>query len=321
MDSYSSLYSTLDDLAGNIAFLSGGAIYGNRVNTINLNGSIIQNNSALNGGGLAVSWNAYIYVNECLFSHNRGGYEGGAINLIDTVIDIQNSKFLSNKALSGGGIFLSHSNSTITNSNFSINAAESGGALYLFGSSAVNITDAYFTSNFAFLGGAMFGDNSNIFLKSSYFSKNSASGAYADVSSRIAELEIDYVLSSIYGLGGAFYVYLTRVVYTGCHFTENVADIGGVFYLEYANVESPYSKKGMLSSFIRNSATFEGGGFAVVNPSLVDLFMNVFQSNQAATLGRAIYAINFGTITLRNCSVEKEDKTSVIICNTKHLLL
>lgn len=121
----------------------GGALWGVDV-TLTADRTEWIGNSALSGGAIYLSGHSGIQLTENLLSFNQAEY-GGALQLYDTTLDIQDSTLVTNYALEGGAIHLDQGAVSLTNTSLINNIAQQGGAVWNLGGnlSFVNVTMAY----------------------------------------------------------------------------------------------------------------------------------------------------------------------------------
>ncbi|MFD1711618.1 IPTL-CTERM sorting domain-containing protein [Ottowia flava] len=162
----------------------GGAVYVSQGATLSLADSVVRNNTAGFGGGLAAS-NGTLAVTDTTFENNSASFyggaafvwgvasngsfvantfsgnaadsSGGAINANnDSVLTAVNNTFEDNRAeLPGGAVFVVGA-ASIRNNTFSANRASGGAAI--FAVSLAGIDNNVFTDNVStFLGGALWG--------------------------------------------------------------------------------------------------------------------------------------------------------------------
>ena len=168
---YSEAYPNLIDTCNftdNNANETAGALYlASDNNTVK--NSIFTNNTASDGGAIYSDANDELYVLNSKFNYNSVQGFGGAI-MADDYVNIANSTFNSNNAITGGAVY-SESTTDISNSTFSNNKAINGGAITVNDGEIVNST---FTKNFANdTGGAIY-VSGNLNLDKIYFNNNTA---------------------------------------------------------------------------------------------------------------------------------------------------
>ena len=96
----------------------------------------INGNSATTGGGLFVSTQGIVGIDNCIFSENFSVYNGGGAYITSTnVVLIEDNRFENNTGDRGGGLFVSNSGfdaSLVVNRNrFNRNTATYGGGAYI----------------------------------------------------------------------------------------------------------------------------------------------------------------------------------------------
>lgn len=135
----------------NAASDKGGAVVNqtNANSIVNITNSTLQNNSAANsnGGALSVSGGEMTLASSTLTSNKA--VNGGAVYADGGTVDIDDVIFSANSATSGGAIYndANSENLTLDNVIFNNNTATNGSAIYNLGSATV--TDAVFSDNSA----------------------------------------------------------------------------------------------------------------------------------------------------------------------------
>ncbi|MGC9503776.1 DUF4347 domain-containing protein [Baaleninema sp.] len=163
---------------------SGGAIF-NR-GSAEISNSLLEDNQALNGGGIA-DFGATLRLSNSQISDNFAGFFGGGISSeTGSNIEIFSSSIVGNETQeSGGGIYIQSGllqlvNSTVSN-NRVLGVESSGGGLYTFGST-VEIANSTIVENEAFsLGGGILFDES-LSMANSILANNRTSDADEDIS-------------------------------------------------------------------------------------------------------------------------------------------
>ena len=179
----------------NITFINGfatpepeGLIHVCEDSILYVDGCEFSNNSAIDGGAIAVSTGASAYINNSYFHDNHAYLNriGGAIYVDRGYLYVANSLFENNIAGEGGAIFLGFpSEADIVNSTFIRNNATgtdyvggAGGAIFTR-SSNLNVYNSTFIENFAPDGGAIYIDYGDAEIYQSYFENNRAKGSEA----------------------------------------------------------------------------------------------------------------------------------------------
>ncbi|MCP5098136.1 MAG: hypothetical protein GY943_21520 [Chloroflexi bacterium] len=161
---------------------NGGAIYLERLGTLDISGSTLSNSQAANGGAIAMNgWGANdlggtLILNSSVFSNNTataaaipgGGNGGGALYVTGgSTATVVGTMFTGNQSVNGGAIHVLLANLTVTNGTFTNNVANNaaggggGGAIYIDGTKAmsgdIHVELSHFSGNHTNqLGGAIF---------------------------------------------------------------------------------------------------------------------------------------------------------------------
>ncbi|KAL4152596.1 hypothetical protein PRNP1_009524 [Phytophthora ramorum] len=169
----------------------GGAIFlypGAGVNCTVSNSNFTRNINVGLGSTMFVGRRNTAHLKGCLISGNGGsGTEGGALNVIDAVVDIEDSVFEFNTATKGAAIQISRSTSlamkrTIIRNN---SASVQGGALHSSIRAVATLTDSTIEANDAKEGGALYAMGSAVItLVNSNFNDNNASSFGGAISMR-----------------------------------------------------------------------------------------------------------------------------------------
>ncbi len=325
-----------------------GKVFGNedgaglrsQVATTTLINVAFVNNSTASEGGAIYNVTGNLIISGCTFANNSAGVQGGAIDS-DTststipVVDISNSAFTGNMAMSSGGgaisgsydlsvsdsIFSNNSapfagavvgGNSFTNVSFSDNRALTGPAGALYG--ARSVINSNFINNVANLsGGAIYydcltsGAGQTLTISGSNFSNNSAQDGGAIYDARCKLSINDSTISSnvASGKGGGLYHNNTfsDATISGSAITSNssTSDGGGIF-----------NAGGILninqSLLAGNSATSIGGegGGGIYNEIATTNFTNsTVTGNTTNAKGGGIF--NRGTINLLNATISSNN--------------
>ncbi|MCE9616096.1 MAG: DUF1565 domain-containing protein [Lentisphaerae bacterium] len=243
-----------------------------------LDGVVVTNGAAINGGGMYNNSVAPT-VRNCVFVNNVAGTVGGAIYNNGDAADIvlSNCVFRNNTATYGGAIGNNDADPLLQSCQFAVNTASTyGGAVYNSQVAAqVMAFDSSFTSNRAAAGGALFNGSWTV-LSNCVFRGNTATDT---------------------GGGGAAYLSGGTHTLRACDFIQNTAINGGAL----TTVDAVAGQWEGLR-FIGNVASTGVGGaiYGVGNPVPVYAVRNaVFAGNQSATYGGAVYGRTSGTF--ENC--------------------
>ncbi|VAW32475.1 hypothetical protein MNBD_CHLOROFLEXI01-3291 [hydrothermal vent metagenome] len=305
---------------------NGGAIYVERLSTLTLSNSAINNSTAANGGAIALNgWGSgdaggTLTVTDSSFSGNistaaaipGGGNGGGALYITGgSTATISSSTFSNNQSVNGGGIHILGANLTVTDSIFNGNVADNsaggggGGAIYVDGtknfSGTIDIASSSFTGNHSNqLGGAIFSfpeGNGSTLIDQSLFDGNYALGS---------------------GQGGAIYhqsatsngalsVSNSTFANNYAHANDGTASSGGALWL----LDAPVTITS--STFVANDATTplplaaddwrRGFGGAIRTSAATTIINSTIVDNTAGFVGGAIA----GSATVRNTIIANND--------------
>jgi predicted outer membrane repeat protein len=188
---------TLDDVQfqNNVAGI-GGAIYLGFKSTLNVANSKFDNNQALapgsiterSGGAIVTKAGSSVVIKTTDFTNNKGGV-GGALNILLSSLDVQDSLFKNNSTNGGvgGAIYTDGASELINdnvggkiiikNSRFEGNSGSDGGAIYpfMYNLDSASIENVSFINNTSSgSGGAIRAGNSNLEVLNSTFVGNKA---------------------------------------------------------------------------------------------------------------------------------------------------
>ena len=197
--------------------------------------------------------------------NTNGTWVGGALVATYSNVSIESCTFENNSAEIGGALFMESSSLDVVNttliSNFAHNQRSQllgiAGALYLV-DSYTTLTNSYFSSNFASIGGVTFILRGSLSMYDSNFTMNTAT------------------------YGGVLYLALPDTALLQCQFDNNNAEYGGVLRSFTSTVTI---KNGQ---FTANNATF-GGVILSFNSSLT-MNKTGFSNNKADVAGAVLVA-------------------------------
>ena len=154
----------------------GGVIYMENGKLYIDNSSFINNSARFYGGAVACEKVNYVQINNTDFKDNTAvSNAGGALYFANSDSIVENTNITNSNALMGAAITSLNSNLTVSRSNFKKNNADYyGGALYI-GLGEIEIIDCSFIDNTALYGGALLIDNATSSIAQSSFINNSAS--------------------------------------------------------------------------------------------------------------------------------------------------
>lgn len=120
-----------DQISGNVAGSGGGGINCWQGTVTTLHEVSVENNKAKYGGGLHII-ECELFADSCHFLGNQGSDSGGgAFEVNDAYVTINNSQFEANKAAVGGGIHAAFSKLYCENTDFFYNIGDHGGGMFI----------------------------------------------------------------------------------------------------------------------------------------------------------------------------------------------
>ena len=266
-------------------------------------------------GGAINLINSSLEIINCTFSSNNANINGGAIYLNNSYLNLLNSIFKFNKAedlySNGGGINSENSRLKVKESIFYYNSADEGGAIYCI-NTTLNIFDSDFYNNNAnWYGGALLSD-SQLLIYNSNFNNNKA--GYKGGAIHITLYNYDYIASLLLEnsimfnndaeYGGAISSSNNEFVHIyNSEIYNNNASFGSVISrMSSNNIEM------INSSCYDNNAKYGGILYSMAGGN--NIFINdKFENNRANTRG-LIY-----TISGRISSKQTNYSSKFIHCN------
>lgn len=276
----------------------GGAVYAGGSGSLSFSNCEFDRNEAGSGGAINfLSVNATL--SNCTFNENKVSEvnitgQGGAIRSSSSLIKIEGSDFIRNRARDGAALFIDSSIGidTIFNNTFEFNTANKNGGGILVENSSSRIDSCVFEDNRSDLGGGIYFLRGNPELINSQFVDNSAvthgGGIYIDVSSPPIEA-CTFFGNNAGGDGGGLWSKFSNSSITNSTFSENHCDfLGGAVYGSFGNLSFVNCdfEKNIANPFGRG--TGRGGAVAYVtgNPTIDSC---TFKENISAQFGGAIY--------------------------------
>lgn len=223
---------------------------------VNIDNCKFINNTCLNGGAIAASHKASVYINNSQFYNNKAimiTSEGGAISISDAYAYVANCEFINNTGCDGGAIYVNYGGILdIVNSTFINNTAikttiviGGGGAIYTRGTTTIK--NSTFINNFADLyGGSILMAGGDLNVKQSYFKDNKV-GAEGSMASKAKDIQVQ---------SGVYY-YNFNVEYSV--FVSSTQEHLFVMHngnLDYANVSGEYNYWGSNSQNANTNIKF-----------------------------------------------------------------
>lgn len=318
-----SLSINLSSFNGNSAG-KGGAIYDTAINTTSISGSNFKSNSATTNGG-AIYANGPMNITDGSFgganaSDGNSAASGGAIYNDGTITISGGTTFTNNSATSNGGAIYNNSSKTIDldAAKFTANKATSGlgGAVYNLGT--VSNSTGNYLSNSASSGGAIYNSGTITTISGTFGGDNSSDGNTVTASGgaiynagSITTLSGTFKNNSA-ASGGAIYNNgtITNALSSGTSFTNNSATTGNGGAV-FNNTGRTINLDG--ANFTTNRAT-NGSGGGLYNAGTTTISGATYSGNSASS-GGAIF--NSGTATITNSTFSNNSATSGgAICNS-----
>lgn len=209
---------------------------------VTLSGLVFEAGIGDDGGAI---WNrANLQIIDCVFRNNRASARGGGVYTAGGTLNVQNSRFEGNTALSeGGALFLDFGalTTTVQDTVFSgSTVTAAGGAIRHVSSQDLFVQRSRFYGNQAVstsatntLGGAIASQSGTLIVEDSVFSGNRASYAGALYSAHLGTPTTLRVQRSLFTAntadqaGGGVFVFGADAVFTNVTFATNLATQGG----------------------------------------------------------------------------------------------
>ncbi|MCB9134472.1 MAG: hypothetical protein H6636_03540 [Anaerolineales bacterium] len=274
---------------------AGGIFSGGTTGSLTLIGANVRANTTAGlGAGLALLGGSTDILSSTV-TLNASDDKGGGLIAETITLNIQNSLFEGNQALSasGGGIYLVSGLLTMTDTTLADNMAGNGdgGALYV--EDGAQLEDGLLAGNTFTLntasgsGGAIYVHaGGDLVIADSDFSQNTSGGdggAIAAIWVAIQGSTFDQnIATDLISQGGAVYAQITAEV-NDVRFTSNSANEGGAISAQFVMGDAVW--------FESNEAVSNGGALHVTNYRL-QLSNMMFYQNTAGQSGGAIYQTN-----------------------------
>ena len=236
------------ELYDNTSYMAAGVVYifnesTNEVNTLMHNN--FYNNNTSSGGVILVDY-AIINVDECTFTDNHFGFEGGAINANFATINFTNSNVSNNIAIGnptadGTGFLVYNSDIVMDNIDFNNNECignadlnSRGGAITMFFCNA-DLNNVRMSNNSAGIGAALYLNNSHINLNHILIDSNNGLRGTAIHSASSTLRMISSTIVNNVSTEGAIHIYGDDFVFAN---TILWNEDGDEFYTEWNSVTS-----------------------------------------------------------------------------------
>ena len=297
-------YTFLENLARD-----GGAIFADRVSSLDFNsGSIFRNNFAHERGGGVYATSAQ-FTERAIFEGNSAN-NGGGLFANDGPLILLDSSFENNSANNGGGgIYVTSQKYlralyTCVECVFRRNSAYNGGGLYMDQSTVMqfNSTTTFKENAAALNGGGIYVNSGNTVIMHGdcHFANNSAfagGGIYADIVSNVSlHGDSTFINNSAEQHGGGLCIHDSIVTFTNSSkFKWNSAFAGGGIYVAGGAYTDEFSSVSLHrnSTFMHNSANTTGGAIHADSGTFLRITgISVF-GNNSAKKGGGLYLLGF----------------------------
>ena len=212
-------------------FGRGGAMENAPLGIMTVTHTLLQANSAPDGGGLFVASGATAVLDGVTFSGNSGGYGGGVENSGD--LTLINSVMESNTVSgSGGGLWNMGGTAVIQQTSFNGNTAYEGGGVNSYGTQ-LEMQDVNFVDNTAngSDGGGLYHIGGTAYLTNATFdgnfSVNNGGGIFQSSDDNMTLTNVTLVNNHAGNFGGAFYHYGRYAILTNVTLGDNLAGVAG----------------------------------------------------------------------------------------------
>lgn len=255
---------------------------------------IDANVAAFDGGGVYIGEYSVSDINNCVFSHNTSGANGGGLSCKGDVT-IRTCSFSANKAEEGnGGAFYWYDpNATteqpvkINNTSFVNNESVSGGAIWMRDFDA-EISDCFIIGNTAEFGGGLYLVEGNLEMNHANFQENTATGLF----------------------GGGLSGLVLSGTLASCQFMDNSAtgpeSSGGAIRLTNSD-----SVDIINSLFVRNLTKNQGGAIGAYLGSAPIITNSTFSENSVYEMGGGVFCDLSSKATIKDCIFSQNEKYAI----------
>lgn len=285
----------------NVDGWSGPAIYLSRQSKLTVkDGATIQNNKSDlsanvdDSGGAIEALNSTINIEGGIFKNNTSNYYGGVI-LFSGIANISGGTFTGNEA-PNGGVIAALGTLNITGGTFENNEAKkTSGAIIIGKNSTASISNATFKSNKASTGGAIYSLNS-LNISNTTFESNQANWGGAEIK------KTNFIENTADINGGAIYIKKGKSNITGCEFTKNGSQ--AIFIAHDSNSTTTISD----TKFTENYSTSFGGGIYLGINSKLDITKSTFTKNESP-YGAGIASAGTGKVNKELTNIKVDSST------------
>ena len=264
------------------------------------------------GGAVAVAIHSELIVKNCVFKNNSALFVGAISAAYNVTLDIEETKFDGNKALSdSGAIDVQHrTHLRIKNSVFNDNISQRyGGAIVGGRNSKIDIQDTNFTGNRAVQGGAIEADQESYLLVTNCtFEDNYATkmgGAIFGGLDLVCEIDKSSFFNNSAPQGGAINTQQkANVKIRNSKLEHNVASDAGGAIVSAVDVNLILQE----TNFAFNGASNEAGALVVLQ-SKCHIARCSFHSNTAKTVGGAIGIGGAASVAIKDTNFTKNNST------------
>eukprot|EP00210_Caulerpa_lentillifera_P006613 g6318.t1 len=287
----------------------GGSVIASNQSTVTVVNTTFEENSGYNGGALNII-NSQMNLENCIFRRNNAsGGPGGAIRIIEgSSVDLKGTEFSNNTASSGGACFLLRSNVQMSNLTFSRNTATGsnglGGAIEnMFGE--IDGKDLRFIENIATGsgGGLQTHYTIHISLTDILFESNIGrrGGAFQAYSTMIELLPpCRFISNQGDEDGGGIHMENSTASISWCDFSSNRALQGGSLHIGFRSMANISG-----SSFYNETALRKGGAISLIERSAMNLSNTHFSSNKAREEGGSINVGDNSILSISNTTFHR----------------
>lgn len=289
---------------------------------VTITGTTFDNNdtrtdSAYKGGALNIQGAAEtITIEGTTFKNNDANSDGGAICIVDGVVEVKNScQFNANtSATSGGAIYVTAGTFTENGSTYTQNSANHGGAIRINSDvTTATITGSVFDDNntntgSAYNGGAIniVGATDKVTVSGATFQNNDAAnfgGAIYVTDGTVAVQDNCSFVTNGATAGGAIYTVAGTLTEKSSTFTGNTANNGAALYVADTTTTVTITGSTFDNNDTNTDTTYDGGAVYIAGSTDgVTIDGATFQNNDASNVGGAIYVYS-GVMNVQNgCS-------------------